>query len=309
VTSASLLRSSGAAALGCVLLVSGLAAADPPLPPLPPPPDAQTPPTVTPTAVTPTAPPPTPGSPASPSALPTGEPRAPAEVPPPQPYTYATPPKGPPELSLADPKHAPAFALWLGGNVGFLAYSGNLYIRDQTTGDLEGMGNFVRPGVALQGDVGARLARRYIPYFTVELGLVPAGRRFDGGPSTTASTSFVGIGFRYLMGDVDWISIPLDVSFGWRKFQVSNATGTWSAGGLEILRLGVGVDIRLSTRATISPMLTLAGGTLTDTGGQITFADGTAPPYIGNAGIPPDARTTYFAVVVGCGVHADLFGR
>ncbi|HZU84746.1 MAG TPA: hypothetical protein VE987_17570 [Polyangiaceae bacterium] len=211
-------------------------------------------------------------------------------------------------MSSADVKHAPAYSLWLGGAIGFLNYSGGLFIRD-TTMAIETTDGFVRSGLALQGDIGARLARRFIPYGTFELGLVGAGTRFDGGPATTASTSFVGAGFRYLLGDVDSISFAGDVSFGWRKFQVSNVTGTWSAGGLEILRLGLGVDVRLSTHVTVSPMLTLSGGTLTDTGGDIAFAAGGGPRYTGSVGIPPEARTTYFAIVLGCGAHVDLLGK
>ncbi len=282
---------------GCALVVAtllfvGSARAQGELPPLPPP-----------------APEPSP--PASPPPLPSPDLRPP---PPPPPGAALAPPRPYPQgPNAAERTHAPAYALWLGGSAGFLAYSGGLYINDPISpSGVETTGNFVRPGSALEADIGARLARRYIPYFTVELGLVGAGRRFDGTP-TSASTSFVGVGFRYMAGDVDSVSFVSDISFGWRKFQVSNPSGTWSASGFELFRLGVGADIRLSTRATVSPMITLSGGTLTDTSGNIQFApnqaDGQTQPLFAGGPIPSAYQQTYFAIVFGCGVHVDLFGE
>ncbi|HXN34421.1 MAG TPA: hypothetical protein VN894_21310 [Polyangiaceae bacterium] len=286
----------GAAFIVATLLFAGSARAQQALPPLP----------------TPTAEPPVPlPTAAPPASQPPPPPPAAAGAPPRNAYPYARPPRGP--AAYAERKHAPEYALWLGGSGGLLAYSGGLYINDPlSTSGVETTGNFVRPGLALQADVGARLARRYIPYLTLEVGLVGAGRRFEGMP-TNASTSFVGIGFRYLAGDVDSVSFASDISFGWRKFQVSNATGTWSASGFEIFRLGFGAEIRLSTRATVSPMITLSGGTLTDTSGNIQFAPNqpdlqTQPLFEGTA-IPSAYQQTYFAIVVGCGVHVDLLGE
>jgi hypothetical protein len=316
----------GGAFLG-VSLVCGAANGQGGLPPLPPPPGeaappapfspaapsptsptvSPSPPPGTPPVVSPTSPPPGPAAPPAPPAPPA------APSPPPQ-YVYAPPPPGSRVLSSAERKHAPSYSLWLGGSLGLIAYSGGLYLNDPSAvainGSTESTGNFVRPGIALQGDVGARLGRRYIPYVTVELGLVGAGRRFDG-TQTKASTSFIGVGFRYLAGDVDSVSFASDISLGFRKFQVSNDSGTWSASGFEILRLGFGADIRVSTRLTVSPMINLTGGTLTDTSGYIAFAPGQADqkthPLLG--AIPSGAQDTYFAVVLGCNAHVDLFGK
>jgi hypothetical protein len=75
----------------------------------------------------------------------------------------------------------------------------------------------------------------------------------------------------------------------------------------------LGADIRLSTRATVSPMITLSGGTLTDTSGNIQFApnqpDGQTQPLFAGGPIPSAYQQTYFAIVFGCGVHVDLFGE
>jgi hypothetical protein len=195
--------------------------------------------------------------------------------------------------------------------VGFLAYSGGLYVNDAE--GTETTGNFVRPGVALEADVGTRVARRYLPYLVYEQGIMGAGHRFDG-TSTSASTSFYGIGFRYLAGDVDGVSFASDLSVGMRKFQVSNSGGTWSTSALEIFRLGFGVDIRLSSQVTITPMLTITGGTPSDTSGTVAFAPNqpdlkTAPDFTGDGGIPATNQYSYYSIAIGCGVHADLFGR
>jgi hypothetical protein len=295
----------GLAFIVASLLLPCSARAQDALPPLPPP------------AVEPQPPSPPPqAAPAAPPALAPPAPPAPAVALPPTPYAYARPARGPAGYSGAEPTHAPGYSLWLGGSLGFLAYSGGLYINDPNppagNSGIETTGNFVRPGAALQIDVGARLARRYIPYLTLELGIMGAGRRFDG-TSTKAGTSFLGLGFRYLAGDVDSVSFASDISFGFRKFQVTNPSGTWSASGFEIFRLGFGAEVRLSTRATISPMLTLSGGALSDTSGYIEFAPGQSdaqiPRFTGNASIPGGYQQSYFAIVLGCGVHVDLFGK
>jgi hypothetical protein len=233
-------------------------------------------------------------------------------APPPAQYGYVAPPPGPPQLSAANVTHAPRYALWLGGRLGVLAYGGGMF--QDPNGYTETTGNFVSNGAALEVDVGARIERRYIPYVALELGLVGPGHRFDQ-TSTTAGTSFVGVGIRLLAGDVDNVSFASELSFGFRKLQVSNDTGTWSASAFEFLRLGLGAEIRISTRFTLTPMLTISGGTFTDTSGSINFGpnqgDGLTgtPSYVNNGQIASDYQKTYEAFVIGCGAHFDLIGR
>jgi hypothetical protein len=212
-------------------------------------------------------------------------------------------------MSLASVPHAPRYSLWLGGRLGVLAYGGTLY-------DTETSGNFVGNGLAIEVDVGARIERRYIPYLALEIGLVPPGHRFDQTPAT-AGTSFVGAGVRLLAGDVDNVSFASELSFGFRKLQVSRSdtNESWSATGFEFLRIGLGADIRISTRFTLSPMLTVSGGTLTDTSGSISYGpnqgDGQTgtPGYVSNNQIPGNHQSNYEAFVIGCGAHFDLIGK
>jgi hypothetical protein len=175
----------------------------------------------------------------------------------------------------------------------------------------ETTGNFVRPGLAAEVDVGARLGYRYIPYVTYEQGFVGAGRRFDG-TSTSAATHFFGLGFRYLAGNVHGVSFAGDVSLGRRDLELTGGGQTWRAWAWEIIRLGFGADIRLNSYVTLTPMLTLSGGTFTDTSGSIQFAanqaDGlTGPAYSGR--IPSSWRQSYSVLVLGCGAHVDLLGK
>jgi hypothetical protein len=287
-------------ALGAALVAFSwsVAAAGQGLPPLPPPAGASGP--------TPAS---EPGTEPAPESAPLPPPPPPGPPPPPPPIrlVLVEPPR--------PPVHAPDYSLWLGGRAGLLAYGGGLYINDPSTGAIETTGNFVKPGLGLELDVGARLARRYIPYLAVEFGLVEPGHRFQGATSsTTAKTTFLGFGFRYMAGDVDTVAFASDLSFGLRTFSVTSGGSTWSASGFEIFRLGLGAEIRVNSRFAVSPMLTLSGGSLSDTSGNVAFApnqgDGqTSPAFTGSSSIPGTAQTTYYAVMFGCGAHVDLFGK
>jgi hypothetical protein len=217
-------------------------------------------------------------------------------------------------MSIVDAKHAPRYALWVGGRLGLLAYGGGVFADPPPNYNTETTGNFVTNGAALEVDVGARIERRYIPYVVLELGFLGAGHRFEGTPAS-AGTSFVGAGVRLLAGDVDNVSFASELSFGFRKLQVSRSDKgeTWSGTGFEFLRLGLGAEIRLSTRLTLTPMLTVSGGTLTDTSGQITYApnqgDGLTGTPLSPGQIPNTRQATYEAFTVGCGAHFDLIGR
>jgi len=221
------------------------------------------------------------------------------------------PPPGP-AMYAAEPVRAPKYSLWLGGRLGLLLYGGSMYYN-QNTGYDEQTSAFVTNGLALEADVGARIARRYIPYLALELGLVGPGSRFQGA-SAQAGTSFLGIGFRFLAGNVNFVSFASDLSFGFRKFQVSNDGNTWTASAFEFLRLGLGADIRFTDYFTISPMVTLSGGTLTNTSGSVQFApnqsdmQGGTPAQVNSGQIPSSWQSNYYAIVLGCGAHFDLFG-
>lgn len=277
------------AALGAVLVTRSASAQAPVLPPPLPPPTGE--------------PAPSP-PPAPPRYQPADQPGQPPPV------TYAPPP---PPVLYEEPErtaHAPKFALWVGGRLGLIGYGGNFYTNEQNRP--ETTGNFVRNGLALELNVGARLGKRYIPYFALEVAGMPAGHRFDGADAK-ASTSFLGIGFRYLGGDVDSVAFASDLSFGFRTVQVASGGDTYKMSAIEILRIGLGAEIRISTLFTLSPMFTLSGGTMTDTDGTVKYGpngtgDGlTTPTYQKGALI--DFQRGYTVVTLGCGAHFDFFGK
>jgi hypothetical protein len=198
---------------------------------------------------------------------------------------------------------------------GLLAFGGSLYVNNQATGTKETTGNILGPGAGLELDVGARLAKRYVPYLGLELGLVPPGHRFENDPSSVrAGTSFLGLGFRVVAGDVDTIAFVADLSLGRRTFSITSDGSTWTMSGFEFPRLGLGAEIRINSHFAVSPMITLSGGTMTDTSGSISFAPNqgdlkTMPPFTGSGGIPSAAQASYYAVFLGAGMHVDLFGH
>lgn len=223
-------------------------------------------------------------------------------------YVYVVPP---PPFQRSN-VHAPMYSLWAGGRLGLLGYGGGVFV--DPSNNTETTGNFITNGLAVEVDVGARIMWHFIPYLGAELGLVGPGHRFDG-TSAHAGTSFLGFGVRMLAGAVDVVSFVSDVSFGVRQIEVSNDGSTWSGSDFEILRLGLGADIRLTSQFTLSPLLTISGGKLTDSKGSVMFApnqgDGLTgtPSYVNNGQIQSNYQTSYEAVVIGCGAHFDLFGK
>ncbi|WP_394825072.1 hypothetical protein [Pendulispora albinea] len=221
--------------------------------------------------------------------------------PPPPPFEYAEAP---------EPVHAPRYALYVGASLRYLGFGGNFY-RNQNR-ELETSGNFVRSGPGLELNVGARLGRKYIPFLFWEHGFMRQGHRFEGSDATSSS-DLVGLGFRYIAGDVDRAGFLSELSIGIRTITVKKGGETYKMSGWEIFRLGLGAEIRLSKLFTISPMGHISSGVLNDTDGDITFSaegsrDGlTHPTSIHGRGIQ-DGKA-YVVVSIGCGAHFDLFGK
>jgi hypothetical protein len=295
-------------ATACGAAWSSTAAAQEPLPSLPAPP----PPSAAPAPPAPTAPAP----PAPPAAY---------APPPPPAYDYAPAPydgRPPPPVSLYGPPpppvhhvHAPRYSLWIGGRLALFGFGGSFFENNAPIAQAETTGNFVRTGPELALDVGARLARRYIPYLTLEIVGLPAGHRFAGDSNIHASSGFFGAGFRYIGGDVNTVGLLTDVSFGVRSVDVSNdATGeNYRMTAFEFFRFGIGAEIRLRTHVTIDPILSIGGGSMEGTKGSITYSpagqgDGqTHPTY--QYGQSIQNQTSYYTISLGVGLHFDLFGR
>lgn len=242
--------------------------------------------------------PPPPAAPLPAAAPPTYEP---APLPPPE-YRYVSPPV---------PVHAPRFALWAGAHVSFQTF-GNSFFRNEN-GQSEVTGNFIKPGLGTEVDLGVRLEKRYIPYVMYErYWSFGDGRRFQGIDSTSYG-QFYGFGFRYLFGNPDFVAGFTDLSFGRRVVGVTAGNDSYSMSTFEFLRLGLGAEIRLTSKLTLSPQITLSSGVMQGTSGRVTYAasrqgDGLVQPrYAGGATI--EDTTSYIVFGLGVGAHFDLFGK
>lgn len=198
--------------------------------------------------------------------------------------------------------HAPEWALWTGARVGAIGFGNAFYggPRADTTG------NWVQTGLSIEADVGARLGARHVPYVFYEQSFYIPGRRLDGTGAVIMSR-FFGLGFRYTAFDPDTIGFVADVSIGLRTISAYQNGHTFEMSGFETFRLGLGLEIRLSTLLVISPLAYVSGGVLTETNGTVTFKDGTMPPFQNGQGIT-DQRG-YLVFGLGVGAHFDLFGK
>ena len=237
--------------------------------------------------------------------------------PPQQPQYYPQQPQqprqAPPPVDSEEPErptHAPKFSLWVGPRLSYMGFGFSFYRNADRTS--ETTGQLVGNGMAPEIDLGVRFAHRYAAFVFYEHGFLLAGHRFDGQTGASASTDFYGVGFRFLSGDVDSVAFASDISIGKRVVTVKNGSETYSMSGLEIFRLGLGAEIRVTTLFTIDPMLSVSGGTLNDTEGTVTFApnqgDGSTSPPFKNGQTLDDARP-YVMLSLGVGVHFDVFGK
>jgi hypothetical protein len=299
----------GCAAIFILLVpVRAFAQSSDALPPLPPPTDAPT--------TAPTSPPNPPQNPAPDSSEPAqpGVEIAPGEAPPPTVVVVNPPPPAaqPPNVADADdspPKHAPKFSLYAGANLGVIGYGGSFFTAGNAGGETSG--NLVKSGLSFEIDAGARLGYHYIPYLLWEHAFLGAGRRFDG-TSTHASSDFIGIGFRLLSFDVDNVAFLSDIAVGFRSVTLANDTDTFKMSSIEIGRLGLGAEIRLSTLFTLSPIARVSFGQMTSSSGSIGYASGQGDGQTGvsfQGGQINSYPTQYFVFGLGCGGQFDFFGK
>lgn len=237
-------------------------------------------------------------APAQPTPAPDAEPAAPL-APAPPPFTYEPAPL---------PVHAPHTAFWLGAQVGAIGYGGAFFLNQKN--HEETSGNFVGAGGALELDVGARLNRRYLPYVLVEYAALAPGHRFD--KDTRAASSLLGVGFRFVLGNVDRAGFLADLSLAQRTIAVRRGGQEFQMRGPELFRLSLGAEIRMTNLITLSPIAHLSGGSMAQSDGTIPYVDGqgdgeVAPTF--QDGKISGSQRSYLVVGIGCGVHFDLFGR
>ncbi len=215
------------------------------------------------------------------------------------------------EVPEVEETHAPKYALWTGARASFLAFGFSFYNNER--GRPETTGNFVGNGIAPEIDIGVRLSYRYTPYVFFERGFVGQGHRFEGSDATS-STDFFGLGFRYVSGDVNAAAFVTDLAVGKRVLRVSSGNQTYTMSGLEFFRLGVGAEVRLTSRLVLSPLASVSSGAFNDTDGDIAFAcapsciDGVQRPTYTKGEVIRSSRS-YVVINLGLGVHFDLLGK
>ncbi len=243
----------------------------------------------------------------------------------PQQYPQQPPPRAPEPPEPDVPTHAPKFALYVGGRINFVGFGG-AFLNDRDTGESATTGRIAKNGASFQLDVGARLAKSWIPYAFLEHGLLGRGGYFEADPNAHSSTTFYGGGLRHVSGDPDSVSFLQDLSVGVRSIRVSSGTESFTLSTFEWVRLGLGAEIRLHTRFVLSPLASISAGGMNDVSGTISGRPGGVPgiapdrsavlPYriqsgtetaLGSGSTPFSGRP-YVALSIGMGFHFDLLG-
>jgi hypothetical protein len=179
----------------------------------------------------------------------------------------------PPEFVIEPPPPttphflAPRTAFWFGARVSWFApfgsawtdgfYDGTgLYYRRRALGD------YASSGPALELDVGARLSRHYNVFAIWEHAFLGTGSldQHSFGGQKWGNSNFWGAGLRFSTNP-NHAGFLMEVAVGYRDFHAYWSDGTELAltGSLDA-RIGVGADIRVTRFFSLSPMITLGGG-------------------------------------------------
>jgi hypothetical protein len=266
--------------------------------------------------------PPRPGG--SPERPATSAPATAVYEPPPPGYGPVYEPPPPPE-----PHHlAPRNALWAGVRGAWWVPFGSLWGRC-TVYDAYGclevttvpFRDFVGSGAAVEANVGARIARSYNVYVAWEHAALAGGdTEFeltdqDGATlsmpaSRRAATDLYGFGIRF-SSNPDRVGLLVDMLVGFRTMTATWRTRDLQAGAPERLvlakapfefRFGAGVDIRLNSMVSLSPLATIGSGVFRTI--EWEMGDGTRVDALGS-------NEDLFAhgwFTLGLGGHFDVAG-
>ena len=169
---------------------------------------------------------------------------------------------------------APWASLFVGARAGVLFPFGYAYAtgRDYYYEYGEEWAGLATGGPLVEGDLGVRFARAFVLYGFWEhawmgKGSDPSWRAPSGsnfGDQTSATTDYTGLGFR-------WSSRPnnvgflVDVGLGYRWFRERWASGAkFDLSGFGEFRVGLGADIRITRLFSLTPLVTLSGGSFSD---------------------------------------------
>jgi hypothetical protein len=214
-----------------------------------------------------------------------------------------------------EPRHiAPKTSFWLGARLGWFVPFGSVFARAIETRPLliqEGvpLRDYIAPGPMLELDIGGRFSRNYMVFGLWEraelaAGDGDAGRFGNFGGLKSGDTDFWALGLR-ASSDADDIGFASEIALGYRRARAEWEDGTtleMTDGVLEA-RIGLGADIRVNPRFTLSPMLTFGVGMFGDV--DLVAPDGSSIDLIESID-DPDGHG-WFTLHIGG--HFDLAGR
>ena len=185
-------------------------------------------------------------------------------------------------------------AVSLGMRAGLFIPSGGLYADHNLVTTT--FRDIATAGPSMEFDAGARFARYFVGYALFEQSFLGRGSSAAwtvprGGQSSPA-TQAAGIGIRWESNPAGW-GVVADVALAYRWFSAQWADSTrLRMQGLGEVRLGFGLNWRVSRGVALAPMVTLLTGTFTE-----RTLDGRP---LG------DMTSSYAAATVALGGHVDL---
>jgi hypothetical protein len=209
-----------------------------------------------------------PGSPPPPPPPGAGNPPPPVVYAPPPPApAYGYPPPPPPE-----PPHRFHPRFQIGARLGSLVPAGNL-VGDQTIDFFNQnvpMSDYVKSGIAIEGDIGFHFSRAWTFYGGWELGFLEKGDK-NANASKQPVSNYLGMGFKFDSNSEGDVGFLMDLGFGyrWLSVPITNTTGTYNAtyGGFEPLRIGLGIGIGLDKRTRLEILAMMSLGSFSSVSG------------------------------------------
>jgi hypothetical protein len=165
---------------------------------------------------------------------------------------------------------------------------------------------YASTGLALEGNVGLRLARSYVVFALWERAQLGGGNADEDlyGEQTSAESDFWAAAVR-ATSNADKLGFLTEIAVGYRQARTRFEDGTRLelTGGAFEGRLGVGAEYRFNEHFSLSPLATLGVGTFTRVR-RVTPA-GAGYDAVG----PRDASDSHAWFTLTVAGHVDLLGQ
>jgi hypothetical protein len=207
---------------------------------------------------------------------------------------------------------APRTSFWVGLRAGWFVPFGSLWARALPP-DPDGVvildpvpwRNYASSGLALEADIGARVARHYTVFALWERAQLGGGNadRDLFGKQTRAESDFWAAAVR-ASSNANTLGFVTEIAIGYRQARTIFDDGTklQLTGGAFEGRLGIGAEYRLNKLVTVSPLATIGVGSFSRV--RIVTPEGTGYDAAG----PRDTSDSHAWFTLTVGGHVDLFG-